>query len=112
MCRNKNAIDGEGNGKPLHAVNFPKKSSQPCLWFLLRSKSSMQHSFRLATCVSAGAPGPAEYKLNTMDDEVKNSDVSNITETLLDQLEKGDASLLAYKLKLRRCWWQIATISI
>ena len=31
----------EGNGKPPHKIHFPWKNSEPCLWFLLRSKSSM-----------------------------------------------------------------------
>ena len=34
----------EGNGKPPHKIHFPRRSSEPCLWFLLRSKSSMQRS--------------------------------------------------------------------
>ena len=37
----QNAIGEEGNGKPHHKFHFPKKNSEPCLWFLLRSKSSM-----------------------------------------------------------------------
>ena len=39
-----NAIGEEGNGKPPHESHFPRKNSEPCLWFLLRSKSSMQRS--------------------------------------------------------------------
>ena len=44
-CRLKNAIGEEGNGKPPHEFHFLRKNSEPCLWFLLRLKSSMQHSF-------------------------------------------------------------------
>ena len=40
----KNAIGKEGNGKPPHEFHFPRKNSEPCLWFLLRSKPSMQRS--------------------------------------------------------------------
>ena len=41
MCRDKNAVGGGGDGKPPHKINFPRKYSGPCLWFLLRSKSCM-----------------------------------------------------------------------
>ena len=41
----KNTIDAKGNGLPPYKVHFPRKNSEPCLWFLLRSKSSMQRSF-------------------------------------------------------------------
>ena len=45
MCRNKNAIDEEGNENPPHKTNFSRNSLVPCVRFLLRSKSSMQRSF-------------------------------------------------------------------
>ena len=35
------AIGEEGNGQPPHRILFPRKNSEPCLWFLLRSKPSM-----------------------------------------------------------------------
>ena len=38
----ENIIANEGNGKPPHKLHFPSKNSEPCLWFLLRSKSNMQ----------------------------------------------------------------------
>ena len=31
-------IGEEGNGEPLHKIHFPRKNSEPCLWYLLRSK--------------------------------------------------------------------------
>ena len=37
----ENITGEEGNGKRPHKIHFPRKSSEPCLWFLLRSKSSM-----------------------------------------------------------------------
>ena len=37
-------IGEEDNGKPPHKTNFPRNNSEPCLSFLLRSKSSMQFS--------------------------------------------------------------------
>ena len=40
-CHDKNAINEEGNGKPPHKFHFPRKNSEPRLWFLLRSTSSM-----------------------------------------------------------------------
>ena len=40
-CHNKIAIGEESNGKP-YQVYFPRENSEPCLCFLLRSKSSMQ----------------------------------------------------------------------
>ena len=40
-CHNKNTISEEGNGKSPHEIKFLKKDSEPCLWFLLRVKSSM-----------------------------------------------------------------------
>ena len=43
----ENAIGKEGNGKPSHKIHFPSNNSEPCLWFLLRSKSSMQRNFSL-----------------------------------------------------------------
>ena len=36
-----NTIGKEGNMKPPHEFHFPIKNSEHCLWFLLRSKSSM-----------------------------------------------------------------------
>ena len=39
--QNKNAIGEEGNGKPPHEFKSPRKNSEPCLWFLLPSKSNM-----------------------------------------------------------------------
>ena len=45
MRYNEIAIGEEGNGRPPHQFHFPRKSSEPCLWFLLRWKSSMQCSF-------------------------------------------------------------------
>ena len=46
MCHNKSPIGEEGNGKPHHKCQFPRKNSKPCLWFLQRfNSSSMQHSF-------------------------------------------------------------------
>ena len=47
MCYSKNSIGEEGNGKPPHTFHVPRKDSEPCLWLLLRSKSSMQRSFLL-----------------------------------------------------------------
>ena len=44
MYHFQNAIGEEGNGKPSHEFHFPRKNSEPFLWFLLRSKSSMQRS--------------------------------------------------------------------
>ena len=41
-----NTIGEEDNGKPPHEFHFPRKNLEPCLWFLLRSKSSMQRSSR------------------------------------------------------------------
>ena len=38
-------IGEEGSGKPPHKVHLPRKDSEPCLWFLLPSKSRMQRSF-------------------------------------------------------------------
>ena len=37
----KNAIGEEGNWKPPCEVHFLRRISEPCLWFLLRSKSNM-----------------------------------------------------------------------
>ena len=34
----------EGNEKPPRKNNFPRKNSEPCVWFMLRSKSSMRRS--------------------------------------------------------------------
>ena len=42
MCHDKNTIGAEGNEKLSHKIYFPGKHSEPCLWFLLRSKSSMR----------------------------------------------------------------------
>ena len=42
----KNAAGEEGNGRQPHEFHFPRKDSEPYLWFLLRSKSSMQRSSR------------------------------------------------------------------
>ena len=39
MRHNKNAIGKDANGKPPHEFHFPRKNSEPRLWFLLRSKS-------------------------------------------------------------------------
>ena len=44
VCRNKNAIGEEGNKKPHQKVHFPRKNSEPCLMFPLRSNLSMQRS--------------------------------------------------------------------
>ena len=33
----QNAISKEGNGKPPREFHFPRKNSEPCLWFLLSS---------------------------------------------------------------------------
>ena len=44
-CQNNNAIGEKGNGKPSHKIPSSRKYSKPCLWFLLRSKSSMRRSF-------------------------------------------------------------------
>ena len=44
-CDIINAIGEESNGKPHHKIHFPRKNLGPCLWFLLRSKSSMRRSF-------------------------------------------------------------------
>ena len=41
MCHFQNAIGEEGNGKPPHELHFPRKNTEPCLWFLLCLKSSM-----------------------------------------------------------------------
>ena len=41
MYHNKDAIGDEGNGKLPHKMHFPGKNSEPCLWFLLHSKTSM-----------------------------------------------------------------------
>ena len=38
---NKDAIGEEGNGKPPNEFDFPRRNSEPCIWFLLRSKSSV-----------------------------------------------------------------------
>ena len=38
----ENAIGEEGNGKSPHEFHFPRRNSEPCLWLLLRLKSSMQ----------------------------------------------------------------------
>ena len=40
-CHNKSSTCKEGSGKSPHRIHFPTKSSEPCLWFLLRSKSCM-----------------------------------------------------------------------
>ena len=45
MYHNQNAVGEEGNEKPPNKFQLPIKTSEPCLWFLLRSKSSMQRSF-------------------------------------------------------------------
>ena len=39
----KALIGEEGNGNPPRKIHCPR-NSEPCLWFLLHSKSSMQHS--------------------------------------------------------------------
>ena len=41
MRHNKNAIGEKGNGKPPHEFHFPRKNSEPRLWFLLRIDLSM-----------------------------------------------------------------------
>ena len=47
VCHFQNTIGEEGNGRPSHEFYFPRKNSEPCFWFLLRSKSSMQHSLKI-----------------------------------------------------------------
>ena len=47
MCHNKNGIGEEGKGKPPHEFHFPRKNSEPCLWFLLCLKSSVQCSSKV-----------------------------------------------------------------
>ena len=37
----ENTIGAECNREPPHKIHFPRKSSEPCLWFLLSSKLSM-----------------------------------------------------------------------
>ena len=44
MCHFYKAIGEECNGNPPHEFHFPRKNTEPCLWFLLRSKSSMQRN--------------------------------------------------------------------
>ena len=44
MCHFLNAICEEGNGKPPREFHFPRRNSERCLWFLLRSTSSVQRS--------------------------------------------------------------------
>ena len=41
-CPNESINCEEGNGKPPHNIHFPRKNSEPCIQFLLRSKSSVQ----------------------------------------------------------------------
>ena len=52
MCDNESTIGEEDNGKPPHEIHYPRENSELRLWFLLRSKSSMQRSFviRLTLC--------------------------------------------------------------
>ena len=38
-------IGEEGNGKPPYKVQFSRRNSERCLWFLLHSNSSMRRSF-------------------------------------------------------------------
>ena len=50
MCYNKNAIGEEGNGKPPHKIHFPRKNSEPCLWFpaKLKIKYAFQYTYSYA----------------------------------------------------------------
>ena len=54
LCRFKNAIGEEGNGNPPHEFNFPRKNSEPCLKFLLCSKSSCNAVFFIVVLRSMG----------------------------------------------------------
>ena len=47
ICHSKNTIGEEGNRKPPHEFHFPRKNSEPCLWFLLCSKLSMLHKLKI-----------------------------------------------------------------
>ena len=38
----------KATGNPPVTFHFPRKNSEPCLWFPLRSKSSMRRSFLIA----------------------------------------------------------------
>ena len=42
--RNESVTGEDGNGRPPHKTYFSRKYYRPCLWLLLRSKSSMQPS--------------------------------------------------------------------
>ena len=53
-------IGEEGNGKPPHKIHFPRKNSKLCLWFLLRSKSSLQSSERIYKFHSASKNSPSK----------------------------------------------------
>ena len=40
----KTQLVRKATGKPRHEIDFPRKSSEPCLWFLLRSKWNTHRS--------------------------------------------------------------------
>ena len=45
MSQKQNAIGEESDGKSTHKVHLRRKDSGPCLWFLIRWKSSVSRSF-------------------------------------------------------------------
>ena len=47
-CHNKDVLARKATGKPPRAIPLPRKNSKLCIWFLLRSKSSMQRRFPVA----------------------------------------------------------------
>ena len=51
-CHKQNTL---GEGKPPHDIHFPRKNTEPCLWFLLRSKSNMRRSFLPVLWLAAAA---------------------------------------------------------
>ena len=46
-CHIEGTIGMESKEKPLHTIQFPRRDSEPCLWFLLCLKWSMQCSLKV-----------------------------------------------------------------